>query len=104
MARYIIIDQASGYIWGDSADLNGRVFNGTPLEFAQALDRTNGEHDRRYYELTYSGLHARGYHVYRVDVGGSEIVPVVTDGTDQSMIDAVERDGQYLGFIAFERP
>jgi hypothetical protein len=37
-----------------------------------------------------------GYHVYRADIDGSEVVPVITDGQDQEMIDAVAFDCAYV--------
>lgn len=99
MARYILIDNHTGYIWGDSADLNGQIFTGTALEFAKALDESLGEHGRSYEEV--SRLDGRsGYSVYRADINGSDAVNVVFDGQDQETIEAVERDCQHLGYIA----
>ena len=99
MARYILIDNHSGYIFGDSADLNGKIFAGTPMEFAAALDASIGEHGRTYEPGFWPICSETGYLVYRADVDGSEAVPVVQDGQDQEMIDAVERDCRYEGFI-----
>ncbi len=98
MARYILIDNHSGYIFGDSADLAGAIFTGTPIEYAAALDASIGEHGRTYEEISHHDLatNEAGYHVYRADVGGSEAVPVVTDGQDEEMIEAVTRDCQYI--------
>ena len=42
MSRYILIDNNSGCILGDSADLNGKHYVGTPEEYAAALDRSVG--------------------------------------------------------------
>ena len=99
MARYILIDNNSGYIWGDSADLNGRIFNGTPTEYAKALDESVGAFDREYETHSRAPSGASGYHVYRADVDGSEAVPVVHDGQSQDEIGAVERDCKYVCFI-----
>ena len=100
MSRYILIDNASGYILGDSADLNGKHYVGTPEEYAAALDRSVGEVGRTYTLINHDPRSAeRGYHVYRADVGDSEAVPVVHDGQDQDAIDAVRRDCEYVGFI-----
>ena len=101
MARYILIDNASGYIWGDSADVAGWIFVGTPLEFAAALDRSVGAHGCVYAEVGRRDLarNEAGYHVFRVDVDGSEAVVVVEDGTDQEMIEAVTRDCAYVTTI-----
>jgi hypothetical protein len=103
MARYILIDRDSGYIFGDSADLGGKIFTGTPMEFAAALDKSIGVHGRTYSEegRRESGLASR-YDVYRADVGGSEAIPVVWDGQDQATIDAVERDCVYVTTIVCE--
>ena len=104
MARYILIDNNSGYIWGDSADLEGKIFNGTPVEFAKALDESIGTYGREYDELSFSQHRSGycGYRVYRADVRGSEAVAVVQDGQDQDMIDAVERDCAEVCFISIK--
>jgi hypothetical protein len=101
MARYILIDNYSGYIWGDSADLGGKIFTGTPVEYAQALDESLGEYGRTYTEVARRALalNATGYHVYRADIDGIETVPVVEDGQDQETIEAVERDCRYVTTI-----
>lgn len=117
MARYILIDNASGYIWGDSADLDGKIWNGdfinangdldhdaSPIGFARALDLRvdpSGTSGREYEEVSRHTLagNETGYHVYRADVGGSEAVAVVQDGQDRDMIEAVERDCQYVTSI-----
>lgn len=102
MARYILIDNCSGYIWGDSADLGGKIFTGTPMEFAAALDNHIGSPFVRSYEdVSRHALASNetGYHVYRADVDGSEVVAVVQDGQDQEMIETVERDCEYVTTI-----
>ena len=48
MSRYILIDNNSGCILGNSADLNGKHYVGTPEEYAAALDRSVGEVGRTY--------------------------------------------------------
>jgi hypothetical protein len=104
MARYILIDNCSGYIWGDSADLDGKIFNGTPLEFAAALCHsvdpsaaaTTTYEDTSRYALA---SNEAGFHVYRADINGSEAIPVVQDGQDKEMIAAVERDCSYVTTI-----
>ena len=101
MARYILIDNYSGYIFGDSADLNGKIFAGTALEFAKALDESIGEYGRTYREQSRpDASNQSGYHVYRADIDGSEAVPVAIDGQDQEMITAVEASCRNEGFIA----
>lgn len=101
MARYILIDNYSGYIWGDSADFNGKIFAGTALEFAKALDESIGGEGRTYREQ--SGPYASnqtGYHVYRADIDGSDAFMIVHDGQNQETIDSVTESCCYEGFIA----
>jgi hypothetical protein len=97
MARYIVIDNCSGYIFGDSADLDGRIFSGTPLEYAAALHVRLGDPA----EFEETGQHTlasneSGYHVYRADVNGSEAVPIAENGQDREAIEAVIRDCEYV--------
>jgi hypothetical protein len=103
MARYILIDNASGYIFADSADLNGGVVTGTPIEVARAHDECIGEFGREYEEVSRLASNETGYRCYRADVGGSEAVPVVIDGQDDEIIEAVERDCQWTCCIKVTR-
>lgn len=99
MARYIFIDNASGYIFVDTADLPG--YDGSITDEAQGVIEAarcfNAElgydPDECSYEVRYdrSGGDS-AYTVYRADIGGSEMVPVVTNGQDEETIEAVERD------------
>jgi len=101
MARYIFIESNSGYIFGDSADLKGITSDSSLQEIAAAIDAEAGEFGRTYDVLSRNPRTTEsGYDVWRVDVGGSEVVPVVRDGQDQEMIDAVESEGEYAGFVA----
>jgi hypothetical protein len=77
LLRYILIENNSGYIRGDSADFNGEPFEGTPVQYAQALDDSLKEHGRTYeLMLNHSPRTTEsGYHVYRAD----DAVPVVED-------------------------
>lgn len=101
MARYILIDNGSGYVWGDSADLHGKIFTGSPIEFAQALDESIGEHGRSYEEVSRHTLERddTGYHVYKADVGGSDAVTVIYDGQDREVIRAVQDSCEYVTAI-----
>jgi hypothetical protein len=101
LLRYILIENNSGYIRGDSADFNGEPFEGTPVQYAQALDDSLKEHGRTYeLMLNHSPRTTEsGYHVYRAD----DAVPVVEDGQDAETIAAVKRDCQYVGFITIGR-
>ena len=98
MARYILIENNSGYIWGDSADLGGKVFTGSPVELAPALDASIGGVDARSYEdigFAKLALNESGYLVYSVP----DHFPAVDDGQDQEMIEAIERDCQHVTTI-----
>lgn len=115
MARYILIDNCSGYIWGDSADLDGKVWHGdytnadgelinddSPIGFAHALDKSVGQHFiSTYEEVSRRALASDecGYHVYRADINGSDAVATVQDGQDREMIEAVERECEYVTTI-----
>lgn len=102
MTRYILIDDNSGHIWGDSADLDGAIFAADdPIEYAAALDRATGDPDWSYAWSASSG--GGGYHVYRADVRGSDAITVVWDGQDRDTINAVEQGCEYLGFITRNR-
>lgn len=104
MARYILIDSNSGYIFGDSADLNGRIFQtDDALEFAAALDASIGEHGRSYEWGDADDRHRSCYHVYRADIDGSDAVTIVHDGQDQETIDSVMRDCRREGIIVWTR-
>jgi hypothetical protein len=114
MARYILIDNCSGYIYFDSADVGGKIWTGdytdnngtlchddSPIGFARAADRHIGEFDRIYeiagrYELQSND---GGYVVYRADINGGEAVPVTEDGQDAEQIAAVIRDCEYVTTI-----
>ena len=117
MTRYILIDNASGYIFGDTADLPRHTFAGdefpvdqnslTPQDAARWLDETVVKDFGRSYEC-----HSRapdsntmGYLVYRADINGSDAVPVVQDGQSRETIKAVERDCKFVCFVeATRRP
>jgi hypothetical protein len=99
MARYILIDNNSGYIFGDTADLaNGAALE--PCDAALALDQSIGEHGRDYDLIRHNPNDSRtGYHVYRADIDGPDAVAVVHDGQDQDTIDAVKENCRYEGFV-----
>lgn len=101
MARFILIDNYSGYIFGDTAELSGFDRNaGTPIDAARALDESIGEHGREYAESDHSPRDtSTGYHVYSANVDGREVVSNITDGQDQEMIDAVVRDCEYVCYV-----
>lgn len=106
MARYILIDNRSGYIFGDTADLDGwNDTERTPVDAARLLDESIGERDREYELIGHDPRDtSTGYHIHRADVRGSEQVAVVTDGQDREMIEAVERDCDYVGYVICRQP
>jgi len=102
MARYILIDIHTGYIFGDTADINGAAIScATTIDAARALDESIGQHGRSYEGGTRSDLRSGrdGYIVYRTDIDGSEAVPVVFDGQDPETIAAVEQLCRYEGVV-----
>jgi hypothetical protein len=127
--RVILIDNYSGFIWGDSADHKGRAFTlddalairvamGTfrpgmrasqqteddfAVAYAAAMDADIGGETRDYEMLSSSAARngGAGYRAYRADVDGSEAVGVVHDGQDEETIEAVETNCRLLGFIAY---
>lgn len=102
MARFILIDRASGYIWGDTADFmagqpttsygNDRM---DAVSAAVALDTQFGRTSGLYAPCDAHQPEAV-YDVYRADVDGSDAVPVVTDGQSQEQIDAVIAKCRYV--------
>lgn len=99
MTRYIIIEQNTGYIWGDSADYAANAQSDlTPTEAARLLDESIGDAGHAYSECNRYDAGAT-YHVYRADIKGSDAVAVIQDGQDQEMIEAVERDCEFVTAI-----
>lgn len=94
-SRYILIDNASGYIWGDQHDMPN--FRGRALEYAAALDANLGTHGRQYSEVFWYDLafNESGYHVYTAP----ELFPPVVDGRDPATIAAVAARCSYLTSI-----
>lgn len=89
MTRYILIDNNSGYIFGD-------MHAATPALAAQEIDENIGENDREYVEHSRAPRDTRtGYAAYTVPAG----FPDVVDGQDQSIIDRVEAEGEMVAFV-----
>ena len=101
MARFILIDNNSGCIFGDTADYLADVdFGGSMTEAARLMDESIGENGRTYAELSSIPSDTRtGYAVYRADTKGGEAVPVVQDGQDQATINEVEGLCEFVGFV-----
>lgn len=114
--RIVLIDNNSGYIFGDSADLDGRIFgwddvamdvpkspteDDFALSFTKAMDISIGQVGRAYHMTSIDPqTNETGYHVYRIDVDGSHVIGDVQDGQDRELIEAVTTGGRYMGFIA----
>lgn len=98
MAHYIIQDAYSGYIWGDTRDIDGKSVNcETIVDACRAVDLSISGVAREYQEV--SRLNGdTGYLVYRADINGSE---AVGDGQDREIIQAVERDCDLVGYVEF---
>lgn len=93
MARYIMIDNYTGYIWGDAVAE-------TPQDAARKIDEALGEYDRDYSELRIDPRDtSTGYHVYRADVDGAQVPSQIDDGQDGDTIDAVRNSCRYEGYI-----
>ena len=95
MARYIIIDRYSDYIFADTADLDGAARDETPIEACQRLDAWVGE-DPTEFEYSEQPISETAYEVYRADLHGSEVVPVIQDGQDHETIAAVKTHCAFL--------
>ncbi len=88
-------------MWGDSADLEGCPFNGTPIEFAQALDESYGEFGRQYDEEPFAEDHGNtdGYLVYAPPTD----FPIVNDDQQRTRIARVDMVCTPICFIAVSR-
>src|SRR5690606_33288021 len=107
MPRYILIENNSGYIWTDTADLPGWGESGQePVDAARLIDEHTGAPGREYefFRSARSAPGGSGYHVWRVDVAGREPLSVALDGQDRETVDTVERVGEYVGFIHVTEP
>jgi hypothetical protein len=114
--RYILIDNHSGFIFGDTATLRGdHVIDGeqvrdlslTPILAARWIDEVEGGSYGRTYEEHSSGYqpaaNETAYFVYRADINGSDAVVAITDGQDEEMIEAVERDCDLVAVVTSQR-
>lgn len=102
--RMILIDNASGYIAGDTSDLHPESQERiTTLEdAAREIDLAAGVGARVYTIGTHDAAkRQQGYLVYRADINGSEAVTNIIDGQSREVIDAVKADCEYIGFVEF---
>lgn len=79
--RYILIDNASGYIWGD-------LHAATPVDAAHALNESNGEYGRAFEDGYSLAANEGGYWVYLA----AAAIPKVDDGQDAELIERVKRE------------
>jgi hypothetical protein len=100
--RYIIVDAATGFIWGDSLDLSDSD-PVDPMDACMILDATIGEHGRRRYEYEEDrqALGDEGYIVFAAP--GEERLPVVEDGRDQQTREAVLALCKVAAFVSVTR-
>jgi hypothetical protein len=99
MTRYILVDNNSGYIWGDSADFAPHGDIGGAADAARLLDEGLGTTGRAYELLGRNPCTTcTGYDVYLSELG-TDVLPVVHDGQDEEAIAAVQTGCQYLGFV-----
>lgn len=101
MSRFILIDNKSGYIFGDTADYAAGESDLSPAGAARLLDLSIGEHNRTYTELAENPHTPQlGYDVYSLDRPG--VIDIVNEGQDRAFIDEVLRVGSYAGFVLIE--
>ena len=116
--RLILIDNNSGFIFGDTANhrlgrLDDWIDNNSDdigdtarlsLLAARLLDDSIGEHGREYAFIARDPSDAgTGYLIFRADIDNSEILPIVTDGRDRETIGAVARGCRFEGFVECRR-
>src|SRR5262245_25740327 len=97
--RYILIDNHSGFVWGDSADYAPDETNMTPCRAVAALDETIAGHvDCDYEEHGPGFVPASNESAYFVYVAPSDF-PLVEDGQSKAQIEAVERDCKLVAVV-----
>lgn len=76
--HYVIVDNHSGYIWGYTADVNGKTIPcQSAIEAAKVIDESMGEHGRLYEEVSRLASNETGYHIYQVpEHDGKEVVVI----------------------------
>jgi len=103
MAHYIIQDAYTGYIWGDTRDIDGKVYQAVDVVAAcRELDRSIGGAEGRVYSEVSRLSSDTGYLVYRVDIGGSDAVAVVHDGQNKETIKSVEDECDLVGYVEWQ--
>ena len=79
MPRFILIDNHSGFVWGEA-------IAETPAEACREVDEALGEHGRTYAEAFELASTETGYHVHQAPAD----FPALEDGTDDDTIAAVD--------------
>lgn len=103
MSRFILIDNKSGFIFGDTADYAAGESDLSPAGAARLLDLSIGEHNRTYTELAEDPKDGQtGYEVYALDRPG--VIDVVNEGQNQAFIADAISAGRYAGFVLIESP
>lgn len=100
MPRYILIDNHSGYIFGDSDNFAGSTVLGdlTPILAARMFDESTGEYGRAYENVNQLAANETGYLIYRID-DGIKTVPGIFDGQDPQLIAAIDRNCPHVATI-----
>ena len=98
--RIILIDNNSGFIFGDTADFAAGVQIDSIQQAAELLDASLNVTDRVYSVIGRNpNSDCTGYDCYRADIDGSDVVPVVHDGQDSQTIAGVIENCEYVGFV-----
>ena len=102
MPRFIVINNRTGYIIGDTANIGGKIVAvDHPVEACRYIDEVRGARGKNYTQVARGDLtlNAAGYRVYRADEAGAELVPVVVDGQDTHVIEDVESQCPLVAMI-----
>ena len=113
--RYILIENASGHIFGDTADMPNVPISTSggypmtqseltgrdgPILAARWLDEAKiREFGRAYTEVYALASNETGYRAYRADANGSDAIATVQNGQDQDTINAVIADCELVAII-----
>ena len=91
MKRYILIDAASGLVWGDGWADNA-------VSCVAQLDSSLGAPERVYRESVHRPDGADGYHVFTASHG----FPAIEDGQDDEIIRRIGIECDLAGFVSYE--
>ena len=100
MTRYVMLDNHSGYVWGDTADIGGKALEAGlgeagMIAACRALDESLGTPGRGYEASFRLAANETGYRVYRVPSD----FPSIADGQDEEAIESVEMGGEWIGCV-----